>query len=383
MAVEPYRSTGMEDPSGLRLMLRPDSLPRRELSLPEVLSHYSRVNAIVAVSARLTIDSKHASGPIFGDDVKAFGVSLDRMATASMERLLHNLPFASKIVGCEGEKENRKDRESGNGSADLPVLTGTYGIGHAIPFSERHTLNLLDSLPKAELVIDPIEGTTRASLNQEGAVAIIAGTLTGRIASIPSEDSTAIYADRIVATPRLKGKVSLDRSAYENVRAVMEEFGLTNPADVEIVVLGGKTRVRNHKLIDALQKAGATLRLISSGDLMPAIEALTQNKPILSMGSGGKEEAVIAACAAKSLGGVFEMRYVAEDGAPAEGFAGLLTLDDVASGNAADYFVNFASITGVPELGLSTPEAIESSYIVPVATITSESAGLVVEGVIV
>ncbi len=360
---------------------RPDALPHRELSLTEVLSHYSRVNAAVAVDVRKSIDAKYALRERLGDDeAKAFAIWLDRETTPLMEQLLHEFPFVSRIVDCEGEKENRKDRESGNGSADLPVLRGSYGMESLVPFSERHVLDTLGSASRIDLVIDPIEGTTRASLNQEGAVAIIAGTLTGNIAPIPPEDSPALYADRIVVSPRLMGKVFLDRSPHENVRAVMEEFRLTNPADVRVVVM---KRARNQALIEELEKAGVTLDLIDSGDLMPAIEALTQNRPILSMGSGGKTEAVIAACAAKALGGVFEMRYVAKNGDPVEEFPGLLRLDDVISGSASDYFVNFASITGVPELDLPVPEARGGSYIVSVATITSENAGLITQRVIV
>jgi fructose-1,6-bisphosphatase/sedoheptulose 1,7-bisphosphatase-like protein len=142
-------------------------------------------------------------------------------------------------------------------------------------------------------------------------------------------------------------------------------------------------RARNQVLIEELEKAGVVLDLIDSGDLMPALAALTQNKPILSMGSGGKQEAMIAACGAKALGGVFEMRYVTKEGKSVEEFSDILGLDDVASGKASDYFVSFASITGVPELGLAVPEARGGNYIVPVATITSENAELMVQGLII
>ncbi|MCL5970405.1 MAG: fructose-bisphosphatase class II, partial [Patescibacteria group bacterium] len=375
MLIEARSGTGI--PSEPRLTSNPDLLPQKELSLTEVLSHYNLVTAAAAAQARLAIDVKYALGkPLADDDQKAFAIWLDRKATHSMEQLLHQFPFISRVVDCEGEKENRKDRESGNGSADLPVLKGSYGMGSFVLFSERHVLDTLDSASRVELVIDPIEGTTRASLNQEGAVAVMAGTLTGYIASIPPEDSPALYADRIVASRRLMGKVSLDRSPRENVRAVMKEFGLTNPADVKVLVMD---RPRNKELIDALRAEGIVFdpkTLIKSGDLMPAIEVLTQDKPILSMSSGGKTEAVIAACGAKALGGVFEMRYVSGQGKPVEEFPGLLTLDDVVSGNPADFFVNFASVTGVPKLGLPVPEVRGDNFIVPVAAITSKSAGL-------
>ncbi len=363
---------------------RPDDLPHHELSLREILSHYSRVTSVVAVEARLAIDAKYISGELLNaDDAKAFAIWLDRKSVHSMEQLLHSFPFVSKLIDCEGEKENRKDRKSGNGSADLPVLKGSYGMKLLVPFSERHVLDTLGSASRINLVIDPIEGTTRASLNQEGAIAVIAGTLSGNIAPIPPEDSPALYADRIVASPRLMGKVSLDRSPRENVRAVMEEFGLDNPADVKVVVM---ERPRNKELIDALREEGIVFdpkTLIKSGDLMPAIEVLTQDKPMLSMSSGGKTEAVIAACAAKALGGVFELRYVSDEGKPVEEFPNILNIDDVVSGNPSGYFVNFASITGVPELGLPVPQARGDDYIVSVATITSENAGLMTQGVIV
>ncbi len=363
------------------LTSKPDSLSRRELSLTEVLSHYSLVNAIVAVEARGAIDALYASGVSLSEsDRKSFADKLDRQATATMEQGLHSASFVSEVVpdGCEGIKENRKALELGEGPADLPVLTGTYGAGDAVDFSERHIL--VDSASKVKLIIDPVEGTTRASLNQEGAVAVIAGTITGEIAPIPPEDSPALYADRIVASPRLNGKVSLLKSPADNVRAVMQEFELTNPKDVRVVVMN---RPRNQALIEELEKAGVTLDLIPSGDLMPALAALTRNKPILSMGSGGKQEAVIAACAAKALGGAFELQYVTKEGNRVEEFPDILRIDDVVSGSASGYFVNFASITGVPELDLPVPEAKGGNYIVPVATITSENPGLITQEVIV
>jgi len=360
-----------------------DILPTRELSLAEVVFYYSRVNAVVAVGAREAITARYVSGiSLDTQDRKAFADELDRKATSVMEKGLHSASFLSEVVpdGCEGIKENRKALELGEGPTDLPVLTGIYGAGHTVPFSERHVLNSLDSKSRVKLIIDPVEGTTRASLNQEGAVAIIAGTLTGDIARIPSEDSPALYANRIVASSRLSGKVSLSQSPADNVRAVMEEFELTNSADVRVVVM---KRARNQALIQELEKTGVILDLIDSGDLMPALAALTQNKPILSMGSGGKQEAIIAACAAKALGGVFEMRYVAKNGESVEEFPDVLALDDVVSGFASDYFVNFASITGVPELGLGIPKTRGGNYIVPVATITSKNPRLIIQGVIV
>lgn len=367
------------------VMLRPDALPVREAflpTLPEVIALDSYVNAVVAVKTRMSIDAMYdVPGKSLDKPEKdIFADKLDRDATAIMERMLHEGPFVQEVIpnGCEGKKENRKAKEKGTGPTDLPVLEGRYGVGHLVHFDRRDALDDLDSDSVVFLTIDPVEGTSRASSNQEGSVAIMAGTLTGEIAPIPSEETPALYADRIVAAPRLKGKVALHQSPEKNVKAVMKEFGLTNPADVEVVLM---ERDRNKVLIDGLRQAGATLRLIKSGDLMPAIEALTQDRPMLSMGSGGKQEAVIAACGAKALGGVFQMRYVTGEGKPAEGFSNVLELDEVVSGSTSDVFVNFASITGVPELGMPVPQKENGIFVVPVATITSANQELVIKGI--
>lgn len=252
---------------------------------------------------------------------------LDNYATVDLAAHFANADFGIVVLGCEGKKELRKD------GIELETLEGFHGDPQGL---------------RLELFADPIEGTTAAASNRVGSVAIVAGGLENGHNLVPPEDGDAQYMERIVAGPRLKGKISLDMSTGDIVRVAMEGFSLSDSSQLKVVVL---ERARNAKLIEGLETAGVTVVKIDAGDLMPALAALKQ-QPIISMGSGGKEEAMIAAIAAKARGGVFEGRYVDKDGNASLQHPQALDLDNLCPGDPKKYFVSLASITGTPSHGL-------------------------------
>src|SRR5690606_16191927 len=139
--------------------------------------------------------------------------------------------FVVDIEGCEGAKEGVKYGDK----FAVPLLEGSYGYGKHIPFEERHRLAELDGHDRVKVVIDPVEGTTNAASNRYDAVSKIAGIKNGEIARIPSEEE-ARYMDRVVAPPRLNGRIYLDASPAENIDAVVNAYGVS-AKDVEVVVM--------------------------------------------------------------------------------------------------------------------------------------------------
>ncbi len=348
--------------------------PKDKIEMDHALKVYSSITAQIAVDARVAISDIHeASGiPQTKAQILEVGHKLDTRATELLEFGLHEADFVSEVVDCEGKKEKRKAEEDGIGRTDLRVAEGAYGLGNSIPFSKRQVLQ--EAPEKVKLVIDPIEGTTNASLNKDGSFAIIAGTRSGDITKIPEEDSSAKYADRIVAHKRLKGKVSLSNTAEQNIMATLKEYGITDPHEIDVYILG---RPRNQAIIYGYESLGTNVIEIPRGDLAPALKALTtEDHPILSIGSGGKPEAVIAACAAKALGGAFELMWVTGDGNPTDEFPGIMDLDEVVSGDPFDCFATFASITGVEELDMDAPQSIGNRHLVQTGTITGRVPGL-------
>jgi fructose-1,6-bisphosphatase II len=100
--------------------------------------------------------------------------------------------------------------------------------------------------------------------------------------------------------PVARGRISLDRSVGDNVRAIAEAFGrMTN--DVTAIVLD---RPRHHDLVEDIREAGARIKLIPDGDVVASISAAIRGtNDHLAIGIGGTRQAVLAAAALRCLGG--------------------------------------------------------------------------------
>lgn len=336
-----YQSMTVEA-GGQGSIVRPDAsgagfvvLPQERtnpLTLEKAVLFFNDAVAKTAALSWFRIRAKYLGKDSLTDaDRKTFSKDLDNEATLRMESDFRSGDFGIKVLDCEGKKEERKY------GIVLNLLDGSYGASEA---------------GEVEVFIDPIEGTTAASSNEVGSVAIVAGSLDSGHPLVPPEDGDAIYTNRIVAGPKLKGKISLDTAPKDVVSEAMKAYNFTDPSELKIVVL---ERERNAALISQFEEAGASIIRIKAGDLMPAIAALYESQPIISVGSGGKTEAMIAAIAAKAVGGVFEGQYVDKDGKPSVEHPQKLTLESVCPGNSSNYFVSLASITGTPEHALNLP----------------------------
>jgi fructose-1,6-bisphosphatase II len=119
-----------------------------------------------------------------------------------------------------------------------------------------------------------------------------------------------VYADKIAASEEVRGKVDLNASVAENIRAVAKAKGM-DMDDLTVVVLD---RPRHAELIREIRATGARIRLIPHGDVAAAIQAMLPDSGIdLLMGIGGAPEAVLAACAARCLNGEFLCRLWPRD----------------------------------------------------------------------
>lgn len=352
-------------------------IPRIEPTLSQVVAQMKIVTAQTAIRAIKDISLAYELGPITSEAREQLEVDLDVNATPVMETQIHNAPYRTKVRKTEGEKEKRKYGRV------LPGVRPVLGFGELLKIESADSLALADGTGDVELVLDPIEGTKRASNNSEGATAMSGGSIKGRLPEIPGEES-AHYNNRRIAGRRVaqlirdEGITGLsDKSITELAELTARAFNVPL-SEVEFIYLD---RERNQAEIDELRAIGVTkIRLIPDGDLVPALEVLTKDKPMVSAGSGGKEEAAIAAYGAKVTDGYFEGHYVDKDGGRLDEYPQTLTLDEMTPGNKEDYFVAFAAITDVPELGLArvdhVHEAGKDEYDVTVAVLTSEQSYL-------
>ena len=140
--------------------------------------------------------------------------------------------------------------------------------------------------------------------------------------------------DKIAAGPKCKGKIFLDASVTENLKAAAKALD-KSVGDITVVVLD---RPRHKEIIEEARACGARIKLISDGDVAPAVSCGFPESGIdMMIGTGGAPEGVLAAAALKAIGGEFQGRlHPMKDGEleRAAKMAGkdplrLLTIDDL------------------------------------------------------
>ncbi len=206
-----------------------------------------------------------------GDKEGADGAAVD-----AMRIVLRGVPMDGVVVIGEGEKD------------EAPMLYNGERVGDGTP-------------PLADVAVDPIDGTTPTALGRGGALAVIAASDRGTM----FDPGPCVYMEKIAVGPEAAGKVSLEQSPTDNIRAVAEAMR-KSPRDVTAIILD---RPRHEDLIEEVRAAGARIRLITDGDVAGAIAtAWPESGADILLGIGGTPEGVIAAAALKCTGGQFQGR---------------------------------------------------------------------------
>ena len=211
-----------------------------------------------------------------GDEAAA-----DEAAALAMYRELLQLPFAGTVVVGEGEE------------GEIPHLY----IGE--------TIGACGTGAPVELAVDPIEGSTLCAKALPNALAVIAVAEPGSFLKVPD-----IYMDKIAIGPGFEdGLVDLDASPKENLERLAKAKGV-KLSEITACILD---RPRHGRLIEAVRKAGAAIRLIGDGDIAGVIHTTEpQDTGIdIYMGVGGAPEGVLAAAALCCIGGQMQGRLMA------------------------------------------------------------------------
>jgi len=154
--------------------------------------------------------------------------------------------------------------------------------------------------PKADIVVDPIDGTKLVIRGHPGAISLVGAAPRGSMWHPPDQ---SIYMEKIVvdreAAPSLVPECMDAPAAW--TLALVARVKKKPVRDLTVVVLD---RPRHRELIDEIRAAGARILLRSEGDAEGALEAaLPGTGADILMGVGGVSEGVIAACAVRALGG--------------------------------------------------------------------------------
>jgi fructose-1,6-bisphosphatase II / sedoheptulose-1,7-bisphosphatase len=202
----------------------------------------------------------------------------DKAAVDAMRRELNALPIDGTVVIGEGELD------------EAPMLF----IGEKVGTRKG---------PKVDIAVDPLEGTTLCAKNMPGAIATLAMAEEGTLLHAPD-----VYMDKIAIGPGYpKGVVDLDLPPAENIMRLAKEKGV-KPNGITAILLD---RPRHADMIAAVRKTGASVTLITDGDVAGVIHCAEPKTGIdIYLGIGGAPEGVLAAAALRCIGGQMQTRLV-------------------------------------------------------------------------
>ena len=104
-----------------------------------------------------------------------------------------------------------------------------------------------------------------------------------------------------------KGRIDINASVTENLKNVADAMN-REISDLTVVILD---RERHESIIGEAREAGARIRLITDGDVVPSVDCGIQGSGIhMVLGSGGAPEGVLAAVGLKCLGGDMQAKLL-------------------------------------------------------------------------
>lgn len=204
----------------------------------------------------------------------------DDAAVTAMRVMFDTVSIDGVVVIGEGELD------------EAPMLYIGERVGLGVP-------------PQVDIAVDPLEGTNIVAKGLNGAIAVLASAPRGTLLHAPD-----MYMDKIAVGPECKGRVFLDAPVKENLRQVAKALD-KSIHEVTVVILD---RERHQQIIEDVRSVGARIKLISDGDVSPAVAAAYEDSGVdILMGIGGAPEGVITAAALKCLGGDFQARLCPEN----------------------------------------------------------------------
>ncbi len=242
----------------------PEFTYESESNLTLQLSHVTEIGAISAA---------HTAG--FGDKEKA-----DFEAVTAMRDLFNRIDFRGRIVIGEGERD------------EAPMLY----IGEKVGTGKG---------PEIDIAIDPLENTNATAVFGPRAVSVLAASEKGGLFHAPD-----MYLEKLIVGAQAAGKVSLDFPVAKNLEAIAKSLN-RSVSDLVIVVLD---RDRNEKLISEIRQAGARVKLIPDGDLVPGVAVCMGGSGIHAvMGIGAAPEGVVTSAGIRCLKGEMQARFWIRD----------------------------------------------------------------------
>lgn len=224
--------------------------------------------------ARVTEAAALASAKLIGrGDEKA----ADQAAVDAMRSELNKLEINGVVVIGEGERDE----------APMLYIGEKVGKGNG---------------PDVDIALDPLEGTTLTAKDMPNALAVIAMGPKNTMLHAPD-----VYMDKLAIGPGFDDNlINLDMSPSERI-TTLAKAKKCNVEEITVCIL---ERPRHEDLIEEIRTAGASIRLITDGDVAGVMHCAEWQKTGIDiyMGSGGAPEGVLAAAALKCMGGQIQGR---------------------------------------------------------------------------
>jgi fructose-1,6-bisphosphatase II len=202
--------------------------------------------------------------------------------------------------GAEGARAGFDAMRSALAEIDIDALVvigeATKGEGSQPQRGER--LGRPVSAFKADIALDPVEGTSYLVRGLTNALAVLAVAPRGAMMN----PGPAFYMEKFVASPPARGKIDPHCPPAKKL-AVLAETLDKDISDLTVFVL---EKPRHRDLVQAIIEAGARVALYPAGDVAGALMAAIPGSGIDAlMGTGGTPEGVMSACAIRAIGGEF------------------------------------------------------------------------------
>lgn len=200
----------------------------------------------------------------------------DKAAVDAMRSALNNLNIEGTIVIGEGERDK----------APMLYIGEKVGTGNGLAI---------------DIALDPLEGTTLCAKNQANSLAVIAIADKGNLLY-----AADVYMNKLAIGPGYPTNLlNIEASPTENILKLAKAKNVS-ASELKICMMD---RPRHSELIEEIRKTGASISLISDGDVAAIIE-VAQGTLDLYIGIGGAPEGVLASAALRCLGGQIQGKLI-------------------------------------------------------------------------
>src|SRR5436309_2058675 len=197
---------------------------------------------------------------------------------------LNSLPWLGR---GEKEKADAAACDAIRGMFDLMNICGEVVIGEGIKddapgiFKGEQLGTWVPGSPQFDIAIDPIDGTTNISKGAPNSITCIAAASPEKGVKVALRDIPSFYMMKLAYGPRVVQAMTISGIETVKLESPIEEILITvaqalnkRVQDVVVMLLD---RPRHKEIVTEIRRVGASLRMISDGDIAAAIGPAIQD----------------------------------------------------------------------------------------------------------